>query len=69
GLKVRGYVVENRFQYSHTAYQKQFRYMLIKRFQLRLRLVADVTTLWAANQFSGCLATKQELQEWSGEIG
>ncbi|PWA48373.1 4-(cytidine 5'-diphospho)-2-c-methyl-d-erythritol kinase 1 [Artemisia annua] len=27
------------------------------------------TALWAANQFSGCLATEQELQEWSGEIG
>nr|AOX15283.1 4-diphosphocytidyl-2-C-methyl-Derythritol kinase [Withania somnifera] len=27
------------------------------------------TALWAANQFSGCVATEQELQEWSGEIG
>ncbi|XP_071706925.1 4-diphosphocytidyl-2-C-methyl-D-erythritol kinase, chloroplastic/chromoplastic-like [Rutidosis leptorrhynchoides] len=27
------------------------------------------TALWAANQFSGGLATEQELQEWSGEIG
>nr|XP_043631621.1 4-diphosphocytidyl-2-C-methyl-D-erythritol kinase, chloroplastic/chromoplastic [Erigeron canadensis] len=27
------------------------------------------TALWAANQFSGCLATEKELQEWSGEIG
>ncbi|KAH0764495.1 hypothetical protein KY285_000366 [Solanum tuberosum] len=27
------------------------------------------TTLWAANQFSGCVATEKELQEWSGEIG
>ncbi|XP_057479756.1 4-diphosphocytidyl-2-C-methyl-D-erythritol kinase, chloroplastic/chromoplastic [Actinidia eriantha] len=27
------------------------------------------TTLWAANQFSGCLATEKELQEWSSEIG
>lgn len=27
------------------------------------------TALWAANQFSGCLATETELQEWSGEIG
>ncbi|KAG1365481.1 4-diphosphocytidyl-2-C-methyl-D-erythritol kinase, chloroplastic [Cocos nucifera] len=27
------------------------------------------TALWAANQFSGCLATEKELQEWAGEIG
>ncbi|KAL0285303.1 UNVERIFIED_CONTAM: 4-diphosphocytidyl-2-C-methyl-D-erythritol kinase, chloroplastic [Sesamum calycinum] len=27
------------------------------------------TALWAANQFSGCVATEKELQEWSGEIG
>ncbi|KAF9675269.1 hypothetical protein SADUNF_Sadunf09G0014400 [Salix dunnii] len=27
------------------------------------------TALWAANQFSGCLATEKELQEWSSEIG
>ncbi|KAL1827930.1 hypothetical protein ACET3Z_006342 [Daucus carota] len=27
------------------------------------------TALWAANQFSGCIATEKELQEWSGEIG
>lgn len=27
------------------------------------------TALWAANQFSGCLVTEKELQEWSGEIG
>ena len=27
------------------------------------------TALWAANQFSGCLATEKDLQEWSGEIG
>ncbi|KAF8403575.1 hypothetical protein HHK36_011679 [Tetracentron sinense] len=27
------------------------------------------TALWAANQFSNCLATEKELQEWSGEIG
>ncbi|XP_010922252.1 4-diphosphocytidyl-2-C-methyl-D-erythritol kinase, chloroplastic [Elaeis guineensis] len=27
------------------------------------------TALWAANQFSDCLATEKELQEWSGEIG
>ncbi|KAJ8766838.1 hypothetical protein K2173_008392 [Erythroxylum novogranatense] len=27
------------------------------------------TALWAANQFSGCLATENELQEWSSEIG
>ncbi|XP_006853120.2 4-diphosphocytidyl-2-C-methyl-D-erythritol kinase, chloroplastic/chromoplastic isoform X2 [Amborella trichopoda] len=27
------------------------------------------TALWAANQFSGCLASEQDLQEWSGEIG
>ncbi|KAL1344135.1 hypothetical protein HN51_018018 [Arachis hypogaea] len=27
------------------------------------------TALWAANQFSGCLATEEELQEWSSEIG
>lgn len=27
------------------------------------------TALWAANQFSGCLATEKELKEWSGEIG
>uniref|UniRef100_A0A224X4D1 4-(cytidine 5'-diphospho)-2-C-methyl-D-erythritol kinase n=1 Tax=Hypericum tomentosum TaxID=1137039 RepID=A0A224X4D1_9ROSI len=27
------------------------------------------TALWAANQFSGSLATEKELQEWSGEIG
>lgn len=27
------------------------------------------TALWAANQLSGQLATEQELQEWSGEIG
>ncbi|CAI0548627.1 unnamed protein product [Linum tenue] len=27
------------------------------------------TALWAANQFSGGLATEEELQEWSGEIG
>ncbi|KAI3704241.1 hypothetical protein L1987_74457 [Smallanthus sonchifolius] len=27
------------------------------------------TALWAANQFSGCMATEKELQEWSGEIG
>ncbi|KAI8525847.1 hypothetical protein RHMOL_Rhmol13G0262600 [Rhododendron molle] len=27
------------------------------------------TALWAANQFSGCLATEKELQEWLSEIG
>uniref|UniRef100_A0A2P2KNF3 4-(cytidine 5'-diphospho)-2-C-methyl-D-erythritol kinase n=2 Tax=Rhizophora mucronata TaxID=61149 RepID=A0A2P2KNF3_RHIMU len=27
------------------------------------------TALWAANQFSGCLATENDLQDWSGEIG
>ncbi|KAL0459076.1 UNVERIFIED_CONTAM: 4-diphosphocytidyl-2-C-methyl-D-erythritol kinase, chloroplastic [Sesamum latifolium] len=27
------------------------------------------TALWAANQFSGCVATEKELQEWSSEIG
>ncbi|XP_004499437.1 4-diphosphocytidyl-2-C-methyl-D-erythritol kinase, chloroplastic [Cicer arietinum] len=27
------------------------------------------TALWAANQFSGCLASEKELQEWSSEIG
>lgn len=27
------------------------------------------TTLWAANQFSGGVATEKELQEWSSEIG
>ncbi|CAA2982602.1 4-diphosphocytidyl-2-C-methyl-D-erythritol kinase [Olea europaea subsp. europaea] len=27
------------------------------------------TALWAANQFSGFVATEKELQEWSGEIG
>ncbi|KAK9156577.1 hypothetical protein Scep_003151 [Stephania cephalantha] len=27
------------------------------------------TALWAANQFSGCLASEKDLQEWSGEIG
>ncbi|KAM1040900.1 hypothetical protein FF1_030169 [Malus domestica] len=27
------------------------------------------TALWAANQFSGLLATEKELQEWSSEIG
>ena len=27
------------------------------------------TALWAANQFSGGIATEKELQEWSGEIG
>ncbi|KZV23140.1 4-diphosphocytidyl-2-C-methyl-D-erythritol kinase, chloroplastic/chromoplastic-like [Dorcoceras hygrometricum] len=27
------------------------------------------TALWAANQFSGLVATEKELQEWSGEIG
>ncbi|RVW76025.1 4-diphosphocytidyl-2-C-methyl-D-erythritol kinase, chloroplastic/chromoplastic [Vitis vinifera] len=27
------------------------------------------TALWAANQFSGCLATEKELQQWSSEIG
>lgn len=27
------------------------------------------TALWAANQFSGCIASEKELQEWSGEIG
>ncbi|CAK9328106.1 unnamed protein product [Citrullus colocynthis] len=27
------------------------------------------TALWAANQFSGCLATEKDLQEWSSEIG
>lgn len=27
------------------------------------------TALWAANQFSGGVATEKELQEWSGEIG
>uniref|UniRef100_A0A224XGT1 4-(cytidine 5'-diphospho)-2-C-methyl-D-erythritol kinase n=1 Tax=Hypericum androsaemum TaxID=140968 RepID=A0A224XGT1_HYPAN len=27
------------------------------------------TALWAANQFSGSLASEKELQEWSGEIG
>ncbi|KAG4383378.1 hypothetical protein GLYMA_13G072700v4 [Glycine max] len=27
------------------------------------------TTLWAANQFSGCPASEKELQEWSSEIG
>lgn len=27
------------------------------------------TALWAANQFSGGLASEKELQEWSGEIG
>lgn len=27
------------------------------------------TALWAANQFSGCLASEKDLQEWSSEIG
>ncbi|KAL3620294.1 hypothetical protein CASFOL_035206 [Castilleja foliolosa] len=27
------------------------------------------TALWAANQFSGRVATEKDLQEWSGEIG
>ncbi|GER54727.1 4-diphosphocytidyl-2-C-methyl-D-erythritolkinase [Striga asiatica] len=27
------------------------------------------TALWAANQFSGCVATEKELQDWSSEIG
>lgn len=27
------------------------------------------TALWAANQFSDCLATEKDLQEWSSEIG
>ncbi|XP_042489795.1 4-diphosphocytidyl-2-C-methyl-D-erythritol kinase, chloroplastic/chromoplastic isoform X2 [Macadamia integrifolia] len=27
------------------------------------------TALWAANQFSGCVATEKKLQEWSSEIG
>ncbi|CAA0813173.1 4-diphosphocytidyl-2-C-methyl-D-erythritol kinase- chloroplastic [Striga hermonthica] len=27
------------------------------------------TALWAANQFSGCVVTEKELQDWSGEIG
>ncbi|CAO2829333.1 unnamed protein product [Amaranthus hypochondriacus] len=27
------------------------------------------TALWAANQFSGGIASEKELQEWSGEIG
>jgi 4-diphosphocytidyl-2-C-methyl-D-erythritol kinase len=27
------------------------------------------TALWAANQFSGGIATEQDLQEWSAEIG
>ncbi|KAG6588141.1 4-diphosphocytidyl-2-C-methyl-D-erythritol kinase, chloroplastic-like isoform X2 [Cucurbita moschata] len=27
------------------------------------------TALWAANQFSGCLATEKDLQQWSSEIG
>lgn len=27
------------------------------------------TALWAANQFSDCLASEKELQEWSSEIG
>ncbi|XP_022147682.1 4-diphosphocytidyl-2-C-methyl-D-erythritol kinase, chloroplastic [Momordica charantia] len=27
------------------------------------------TALWAANKFSGCLATEKDLQEWSSEIG
>lgn len=27
------------------------------------------TALWAANQFSGSLASEKELQEWSSEIG
>ncbi|KAL0460891.1 UNVERIFIED_CONTAM: 4-diphosphocytidyl-2-C-methyl-D-erythritol kinase, chloroplastic [Sesamum latifolium] len=27
------------------------------------------TALWTANQFSGCVATEKELQEWSSEIG
>lgn len=27
------------------------------------------TALWAANQFSGCVASEKDLQEWSGEIG
>lgn len=27
------------------------------------------TALWAANQFSGCIASEKDLQEWSGEIG
>lgn len=27
------------------------------------------TALWAANQFSGCIASEKELQEWSSEIG
>ncbi|KAH6810779.1 kinase [Perilla frutescens var. frutescens] len=27
------------------------------------------TALWAANQFSGCVATEKDLQKWSGEIG
>ncbi|KAF3339620.1 4-diphosphocytidyl-2-C-methyl-D-erythritol kinase [Carex littledalei] len=27
------------------------------------------TALWAANQFSGCIASEDDLQEWSAEIG
>ncbi|KAL3530122.1 hypothetical protein ACH5RR_009444 [Cinchona calisaya] len=27
------------------------------------------TALWAANQFSGCIASEKDLQEWSSEIG
>ncbi|KAK6153190.1 hypothetical protein DH2020_012829 [Rehmannia glutinosa] len=27
------------------------------------------TALWAANQFSGCVATEKDHQEWSSEIG
>lgn len=27
------------------------------------------SALWAANQFSGCIATEKELQQWSSEIG
>ncbi|KAL8055656.1 hypothetical protein ABFX02_04G069400 [Erythranthe guttata] len=27
------------------------------------------TALWAANQFSGCVATEKDLQDWSSEIG
>ena len=27
------------------------------------------TALWAANQFSGGIASEKDLQEWSGEIG
>ncbi|CAI9774218.1 unnamed protein product [Fraxinus pennsylvanica] len=27
------------------------------------------TTLWAANQFSGCVANEKELQQWTDQIG